>query len=205
MSVTESKPRDFWSRRRAAVAAEADAETQAREMETIAAEQAELEEKSDEEILAELNLPEPDTLKQGDDFTGFLSKAVPERIRRRALRKLWLSNPMLANVDGLVDYGEDFTDSALVVENLQTAYQVGKGMLSHVLALEEAEKAEDATEDAADGEIPVTLSEPPAEETPEETREEVSEGVETQTPVAAAMAPDRTPAPRRRMRFAFET
>ena len=117
MSVTESKPRDFWSRRRAAVATEADAETQAREMETIAAEQAELEEKSDEEILAELNLPEPDTLKQGDDFTGFLSKAVPERIRRRALRKLWLSNPMLANVDGLVDYGEDFTDSALVVEN----------------------------------------------------------------------------------------
>ena len=205
MSISEPKPRDFWSRRRAAVAAEADAETQAREMETIAAEQAELEEKSDEEILAELNLPEPNTLKQGDDFTGFLSKAVPERIRRRALRKLWLSNPMLANVDGLVDYGEDFTDSALVVENLQTAYQVGKGMLSHVLALEEAEKAEDATEDAADDEIPVTLSEPPAEETPEETREEVSEGVETQTPVAAAMAPDPAPAPRRRMRFAFET
>lgn len=32
----------------------------------------------------------------------------------------------------LVDYGEDFTDAAMAVENIQTAYQVGKGMLKHV-------------------------------------------------------------------------
>ena len=68
----------------------------------------------------------------GDDFTVFMSKAVPDRIRRRALRTLWRSNPVLANVDMLVDYGEDFTDSAMVVENMQTAYQVGKGMLKHI-------------------------------------------------------------------------
>ena len=43
-----------------------------------------------------------------------------------ALRRLWKVNPVLANVDGLVEYGEDFTDSATVVENLQTTYQVGK-------------------------------------------------------------------------------
>jgi hypothetical protein len=62
----------------------------------------------------------------------------------------------LANVDGLVDYGEDFTDAATVIENLQTAYQVGKGMTKHVVELarqaaEEAENAERAAEEAALG------------------------------------------------------
>ena len=126
---------------------------------------------------------------------------------------------MLANVDGLVDYGEDFTDAALVVENLQTAYQVGKGMLAHVEEMArqaEAKAAEaaaentdavDATDDDELAQVPetagVTLAQddltsaepapsgatPPAAET--ETQENQSD-----TRYAAA--------PRRRMRFAFE-
>lgn len=84
------------------------------------------------EVLDVLGLPDPDSLRPGDDFSAFMAKAVPEVIRRRALRTLWRSNPILANVDMLVDYGEDFTDSATVVENMQTAYQVGKGMLKHI-------------------------------------------------------------------------
>ena len=123
---------DFWARRKAAVAAEAEAESRAVAQAEAAAEQASLEDRTEAEILEELNLPDPDTLEQGDDFSAFLAKAVPERIRRRALRKLWLSNPILANVDELVDYGEDFTDKAMVVEGMQTAYQVGKGMLKHL-------------------------------------------------------------------------
>ncbi len=123
---------DFWARRKAAVQAEEEAEIAAVEARKFEAERTALEEKTDEEILAELDLPDPDTLKPGDDIRGFMGKAVPDRLRRRALRQLWKLNPVLANVDGLVDYGEDFTDSALVVENLQTAYQVGKGMLAHV-------------------------------------------------------------------------
>jgi hypothetical protein len=71
----------------------------------------------------------------GDDFSAFMSKTVPDRLRRRALRRLWLANPALANLDGLLDYGEDFTDSATVIENMQTAYQVGKGMTEHVLEM----------------------------------------------------------------------
>ena len=92
------------------------------------AEAPEVDERSDEEILVELGLPDPDGLTLGDDVTGFMSKAVPDRLRRRALRQLWRTNPILANVDGLVEYGEDYTDSAMVVENMQTLYQVGKGM-----------------------------------------------------------------------------
>jgi len=141
---------DFWSRRRAGVAAEAQADVEAREAEVLGQEQAALEEKTDAEILAKFGLPDPDTLKMGDDFSAFMAKAVPDRIRRRALRTLWRSNPVLANVDMLVDYGEDFTDAATVVENLQTAYQVGKGMLKHVeeMARQAAEldKAPDSAE-----------------------------------------------------------
>ncbi len=146
-----SGAQNFWSRRKARVQAEAEAEQAEVEAQALAEEQAELEELSDAEILAQLQLPDPDTLKMGDDFKAFMAQAVPDRIRRRALRTLWRSNPVLANVDMLVDYGEDFTDKALVVENLQTAYQVGKGMLKHVeeMARQAAER-ENPTEPALD-------------------------------------------------------
>ncbi|MFV1528657.1 MULTISPECIES: DUF3306 domain-containing protein [unclassified Phaeobacter] len=141
---------DFWSRRRARVAAEQEAE--AAEVAAAARQAAEeaLEEKSDAEILQELNLPDPDEMQQGDDFSVFLKETIPARIRTRALRRLWTSNPILANVDGLLDYGEDFTDSAMVIENLQTAYQVGKGMTAHVEEL--ARQAEEAAATTADTE-----------------------------------------------------
>ena len=147
MSGTQS----FWARRRAGVAAEAEAEAVALQEKDVAEAQAALEEQSDEEILAALDLPDPETLKKGDDFSVFMAKAVPDRIRRKALRTLWRSNPVLANVDMLVDYGEDFTDSATVIENLQTTYQVGKGMLKHV---------EEMARQAAERENP---TEPPEE------------------------------------------
>lgn len=151
-----SETQDFWSRRRAAVAAEdAVSARDASEAATIAARaevEVEAEEKSDATILAELGLTDPDEMKSGDDFKAFLQDAVPERLRRRALRALWRSNPVLANVDNLVDYGEDFTDSATVVENLQTAYQVGKGMLRHVEAMAAKAEAEAQNTAATEGE-----------------------------------------------------
>ena len=132
---------EFWTKRKAAVKAAEEREAAELEEQAVAEERAKLEEKTDEEVLEELDLPDPDSLQEGDDFKPFLAKTVPERLRRRALRKLWLVNPTLANLDGLVDYGEDFTDAATVVENLQTTYQVGKGMLEHVKKMEEEAKA----------------------------------------------------------------
>ncbi|WP_321831538.1 DUF3306 domain-containing protein [Thalassovita sp.] len=169
---------DFWSRRRAAVAAEAEAEVQAAVAAEHAEEQAKLDELSDEELLVKLELPNPDEMQQGDDFAAFMKQAVPERLRRRALRRLWTSNPVLANVDMLVDYGEDFTDSAMVVENLQTAYQVGKGMKAHV---EELARQARALEDAAE-EAPADLPEDDPDQTPEDATEDA--------PVLLAAAPD---------------
>lgn len=135
---------DFWSRRKAAVRKAEEAE-QVREQAALAAEErAALEEKSDEDVLEELGLPDPESLTKEDDFSGFLSAAVPERIRRRALRRLWGLNPVLANLDGLVDYAEDYTDAATVVDNLQTVYKIGKGMLEQFAEVEE--EAEEAPE-----------------------------------------------------------
>ncbi len=178
--------KDFWSRRKAAVRAEENAAqvmSEAQIREDVVAE------KDDATLLAELGLPDPETLQAGDDIRAFMAKAVPEHLRRMALRRLWKVNPVLANVDGLVEYGEDFTDSATVVENLQTTYQVGKGMLSHIKAM---------ARDADVEEI---------EETPEELVAE-TEAEPAPTPAVQAettarpaeVVEDRRP---RRMRFRF--
>lgn len=109
--------------------------------------------RTDEEVLEELGLPNPETLKPGDNFAAFMAKAVPARLRNRALRKLWISDPVLANLDELIDYGEDFTDAATVVENLQTAYQVGKGWVERAAELPE-EKTAAAGEKTGDPDAP---------------------------------------------------
>lgn len=197
---------DFWTKRRQRVAEE-EAQDILLQQERAEAEQAALqEEKSDEDLLAELELPNPDELKLGDDISGFMSKAVPDRLRRRALRKLWTLNPVLANVDGLVDYGEDFTDAATVIENMQTTYQVGKGMLQHVLKMEEeaAAKAKAEADDVEDPDQDLDLEDA---ETPEEPEEEpLIASSEKEPSVEFAFAPDPedhvTPLPRR-MRFQF--
>lgn len=52
-------------------------------------------------------LPDIDNLDKDSDFTAFMQEGVPEDLRSRALRKLWLSDPMFAEIDGLDDYDED--------------------------------------------------------------------------------------------------
>ena len=119
-----------WSRRKRAVADEPDAVAEAAP-EAVAG-PVEIPEKTDAEVMLELGLPEPDTMKAGDDFSAFMARAVPQRLRDRALRRLWVSDPVLANLDGLVDYAEDYTDAATVVADMQTAYKVGRGYLDEV-------------------------------------------------------------------------
>lgn len=202
---------DFWSRRKAQVEAEAEAEARASEAQALAARDAEQADKTDAELLEELDLPDPDTMGPGDDFRAFMTKAVPDRIRRRALRRLWTSNPALANLDGLLDYGEDFTDKAKVLEHMQTAYQVGKGMTAHVEEMarqaeleanppEEDELLEDELPQEDEPEASVAM----AEGEPEESAA-TSEAQDAGAPPAetAAQEADEAP-PRRRMSFVFQ-
>jgi len=109
------------------------------EKEAVVEEAREEPEKSEAEILAELNLKDPDEMEAGDDFSAFMNSAIPQRLRNRALRKLWLSNPVLANLDELVDYGEDFTNKGNLVEDVVTAYKVGKGFVDTLVGDEEVE------------------------------------------------------------------
>lgn len=214
---------NFWSRRQAAVAAEAEAEEQAVLAAQSAVREAELAEQSDEEILAALDLPAPESLAEGDDFKVFLTDQIPARIKTRALRHLWRANPVLACVDGLVDYGEDFTDAACVIEGLQTAYQVGKGMTQHVEALaQEAEAERLAAQASCDPEpqiLPVedtapegepesviSAQEPPSIPAPEQEMSlaAVQAGQADPSADAVPLAETQFTAAPRRMRFSFD-
>ena len=207
-AASASERGDFWSRRRAGVAAEAEAERAAEAAEARARRQAEAEAKSDDDILAELELPDPDTLAPGDDFAAFLRDEVPERLRRRALRRLWRSNPVLANADGLLDYGGDFTDSATVVENLQTVYRVGRGMIDRLAEAAEAAPTETAAADAPETAIahtPPEAAEADAAAPDEAASDDEPPAIDSAEAEAAPLPERDAPAPpRRRMRFAFE-
>ena len=74
------------------------------------------------------DLPDIETLDKDSDFTPFLNVNVPDQLRRLALRKLWLSDPVLANLDGLNDYDEDYSALGMIAEKVSSIFQPGKGM-----------------------------------------------------------------------------
>lgn len=199
---------DFWSRRKAEVAAETQVQEALQDEEIQAAREAELAEKTDEELLEELGLPDPDAMDDGDDFKAFLAEGIPARLKTRALRRLWRVNPLLANVDGLVDYGEDFTDAATVIENMQSAYQVGKGMTKHVLEMvrqaEEEANGDAPADDVAESEDGTEL------EVGTDHRNEDTLVVDFESDTSRSTQPEPDPEPielepnARRMRFAFD-
>jgi Protein of unknown function (DUF3306) len=199
-----------WANRKAGVEAERREEALAAANAEIEAREAEQADKTDEEVLEELGLPEPETLEKGADFKVFLTETVPARIRTRALRRLWITNPILANVDGLVDYGEDFTDASCVIENLQTAYQVGKGMTAHVdeLARQAEEELQALQNEPLDEELVEddVIATSPTDDLTEDEAEPVSEPTPTQP--HNALEPEDEVAPvqsaPRRMRFVFD-
>jgi hypothetical protein len=140
-----------WSERKQRVAEEVEvAKTQQVDKEQ-AQEPDPFEGKTDDEILQILELPAPEDLALGDRAEGYLAPNVPEHIRQRALRAFWRTNPVLANLDGLDDYCDDFTDAAMVVENMQTIYEVGRGYAQQAMdALESfAEESDELMVDAA--------------------------------------------------------
>lgn len=81
---------------------------------------------TEEEIAA---LPDPDKLEHGADFKPFLRPGIPQALRQRALRRIWRVNPAIGFLDGMNEYDLDYTDAATVVDNLKTAYQVGRGFV----------------------------------------------------------------------------
>lgn len=92
-----------------------------------------------------------ETADYGTDFTPFLRDGVPPALRRRALKALWRTNPMLANVDGLNDYDEDFRAVSGAFEVVKSTWEIGRG---------HAGRAEEVTREmqARDEEIRLALA-----------------------------------------------
>ncbi|HYG89961.1 MAG TPA: DUF3306 domain-containing protein [Azospirillum sp.] len=103
----------------------------------------------EEDVLKDL--PPVESLTADSDFTPFLRDGVPEDLHRQALRKLWTSDPVYANDDGLKDYADDYTGlfNGGVVKTL---YRVGKGFLD--AAEEVAGNAQDATGETVAAAVP---------------------------------------------------
>ncbi len=87
---------------------------------------------SDSELLKKYELPDPETVEDEAVLDQFFEGDMPERLKRLALRRVWRLNPLFRFADEMVEYGEDYTDAATVVEGMQTAYEVGKGYLAKV-------------------------------------------------------------------------
>lgn len=71
-------------------------------------------------------LPPLDQLNPDSDFTGFMDKRVPDFLRRQALRKLWLSDPAFSLIDGMHEYGEDYSMMAQLAAGA-SAYRPNEG------------------------------------------------------------------------------
>ncbi|MGC8119971.1 DUF3306 domain-containing protein [Marinobacter sp. VGCF2001] len=92
---------------------------------------------SEQEVLEKYGLPDPETIELGTDVTGFMRKEIPDLLRRKALRSLWRSNPVLAVLDGLNDYDEDFTAAGPTIKGAKTLYKVGQGLIDKTAKVDE--------------------------------------------------------------------
>ncbi len=153
---------------------------------------------SEAEVVEKYDLPDPDNIAMGDDITGFMKKEIPEMLRRKALRSLWKSNPVLAVLDGLNDYDEDFTNAATAMKGYQTIYKVGEGMVDRSKkAIEDAKEVVEKIETATKVEEPVQAAEPELIENP------TAPEVQSDLPAPEPEADSEPQAPRFRPRMRF--
>ena len=95
------------------------------------------------------DLPSVESLTGESDFTAFLADGVPEELKRAALRKLWLSHPAFAIIDGLDDYDEDFRIVDKMLATADELRKVGKDMEGAGEKADTAEPGEGEDEDEA--------------------------------------------------------
>lgn len=142
----------------------------------------------DDDAIDPKDLPDIDSLDANSDYSVFLKKGVPAGLKRKALNKLWQTDPTFRHICMLDDYNLDYTDAAMVVPNLKTLFQVGRGM---VLPEDEAAEAAKAAEQAA---APAGQ----AEESPGSAEEAQESGPASAAggEIASTQAPQKRPQPR---------
>jgi hypothetical protein len=96
-------------------------------------------------------LPSIEELTAESDYSVFLGDNVPEEIKRAALRKLWRSDPVFGELDGLNDYDEDYNLAGSLVGSVRSAYKAGRGYVEEAeekLAQAESGTTGDTADDA---------------------------------------------------------
>jgi len=150
---------------------------------------------TDAELLEKYDLPDPEAVTEESGLEQFLNgKGLPGRVRQMALRRLWRLNPLFGVVDDMVEYGEDYTDAATVVEGLKTAYTVGKGYKKDDVEPEEAEALEDDSE-AQEGDAETKEGDAEAKEGEKDSQQDENEradGSANQSDQANARETDET-------------
>jgi hypothetical protein len=201
-----------WSRRKLA-AREPEAkpvpdqprETQEEEAERLTARDAELQ--TNREAAEAIDLEKFDDTT---DFSVFMKEGVPELLRRQAMAVLWRSHPVYANLDGLIDYAEDYGSPDLIMKTFVSGWQSGRGYLKDIIVgaapADVAEAAETgAPVAAADGDpgdekteedeaVMAASADEQASGTPPDA--EAAIPAQTMPDEAAALDPEAEPAPR---------
>lgn len=104
---------------------------------------------SDSELCERYELPHPEECTDPEELDGFFSRPLPDRLKQLAMRRMWRINPLFKFADEMVEYGENYTDAATVIPDMQTAYKVGKGYLDKILAEQKEKEQTEALELAA--------------------------------------------------------
>ena len=104
-----------------------------------------------DELAKKYKVVNPESLNNSLDLREFMKNKIPDRLKQLALRRLWKVVPIYGEVSELVEYGEDFTDAATVVDGLQTAYVVGKGYAEKFL--DKSEKLNEEQEEDPDQDL----------------------------------------------------
>jgi len=143
---------------------------------------------TDAELLEKYDLPDPEAVTEESGLEQFLNgRGLPGRVRQMALRRLWRLNPLFGVVDDMVEYGEDYTDAATIVEGMKTAYTVGKGYKKDDVEPEEAEALEDDSEaqegdaEAKEGDAETKVGDAEAKEGEKDSQQDENERADGST------------------------
>jgi hypothetical protein len=106
---------------------------------------------------------------------------VPEHLRTLALRKLWRSDPIFSKLDGMVEYGEDYSIASWPKGVIKTAYKVGRGFLEEISA------GSERPDQAPPTELPAEPATEPAEKPADEPARIAAAPAEAPPPEPAAL------------------